>query len=487
MFLKKMLQWCYSRTERHSEKNGTILIHHFFGSIEICVGGCYQSGPYIDRLFKTVLKRIPRSHPVKQVLLLGLGGGGAIRELHKRFPHAKITAIEYDPVMVDIAEHVYLHAKDLTSTEIILADARDVLPGWNKTFDLILVDLFIGKSVSPLIETDVFLERLAPCLKSDGYLAVNFFLQKKTVSPVFDRFFSRWYNVRYEGNQMAVYRPFGLGNPRDPVPNGFLDKFQSRTWLQTEIDSSETKSIIGNSECLGFRTRFGILSQDYYYSDQEPIIDPLPRFRLVHWQSYTQKRNAGWLLNWLSDHEYQHGIGVITEQNRQSYAQEWSAHARRHRERWLRDDRFEIVETDLETFAHAYHASKQLDWLTRTGFVRVLAFHLKRHPQDVHLFSARDKSTHAIIAGLAVIHYGDIAQTCHTVSFIRDDARHTSVGVGLIDRWYRDGIQEGMRFFNFGLVWKKGDPNAWKGYSVFKRQFHLYLLRYPRACIKIIW
>lgn len=485
--LKKKKQRWYFKHRIISEKNGEICIRKFFGFVEIMVGGYYQSGPYIDRLFRKFLKVIPKKHPVKQVLLLGLGGGSAIRELKKRFPKAYVTAVEYDPIMVDLAKTLYLKPNDLASVEIILGNAKEVVRTIQKKFDLILSDLFIGMHVSQVTATHEFISLLSQRLEQDGYLGVNFFREKKTLGPIFDQHFSRWNDVTYAYNSMVMYRNFGQGNIGDPVPKEFSDRRQSRTYLEADTQGTDRKKIVGTCGCFGISSRYGRFVVEDYCSDQEPACDKGEKRTLINWQSYTKRDQSGWVINHLVGADFQRGFGIIDEQNLNSYWKSWSSHAKRHRTLWLRQDIYEMVRVDLDVFTVAYHASKKLDWLTRTGMVRVLAYHLNRHPSDVKCYVAREKSTQNIIAGLAVIDYSDIAQSCHTVSFFREDVRHTSVGVGLIDHWYACGIKEGIRFFNFGLVWKKGDPRAWKGYSQFKRQFDLYLLQYPKSFIKFLF
>lgn len=486
--LKKIGQRFYFKTSFSSEKNGIIFVSRFFGSVELVVGNCFQSGPYIDRLFRKLLRYIPLVHAPKDILLLGLGGGGAVREIKKRFPKARIVAMEYDPVMVEIARTIYLHAQELNSVEILVGDARELLAASSKKYDVIFVDLFVGSSVSPLLETDLFVKQLASSLGRDGYLAVNFYKQKNTISLMFDTVFSRWNDVRYASNAMAIYRHFGQGKIGDPVPAGFVDRQQSRTFLDVEIRDENEKELIGEAWCFGVRSKHKWFSVDSYCSTNEPNWNTPPRPRLIFWKPIEQiQTKRGWMTNWFDDTHDQRGIGVITDENRETYWKEWSSHAKRHREKWLKQDRFEITPVTLEEFSQAFHASKKIDWLTRTGFIRVLTFRHKRHPQNLRLYGVREKQTRLIVAGLAIVQYPDIRQSIHTVSFIHDHVRQTSIGVGLIHHWYEQGIQDGMRYFNFGLVWKKGNPRAWKGYSVFKKQFNLYLICYPKAVWKFLW
>ena len=469
-----------------SEKNGAITIQRILGAVRIMVGGCFQSGPYIDELFRLMISRIPKKHSVQQVLLLGLGGGGALREIHARFPKAHVIAIEYDPVMVEIAKTIYLKPKDWVNVEVIVDDARVAIKKLDKKFDLIIVDLFIGQSLSPLLETDDFVKGLVPLLAKDGYMAMNFFRQKKEVAPVFDRYFSRWENLWYKTNQMSVYRNFGQGHAGDPLPEGYSDKKESLTYLQRLTNS--VTYLAGTEACHGIGATKGPLTTEEYVSVIEPVTTSTSLFTYLHWQPLTALKKEGWIHNpfFIIDH-YQKGIGVITEQNKDSYWASWSEHARRHRKKWLQDERFEMIDVNFEAFEQAYHTAGRLNWFQRKECMWILGYHAKKHPENVRLFGAREKATGEIVAGLALIQYKDIKQSLHNTSFINKRVRQTAVGVGLIDHWYNRGIEEGIRFFNFGNVWKKGDPVAWKGYSKFKRQFDLYLLRYPTPLVKFIW
>jgi len=484
--IKKFVRPIFFSQKFYSDKNGTILVSKFFGSTDVMVGGCFQSGRYINRLFRKMLRFIPREHPVKEVLLLGLGGGSAIQEVKKRFHSSMITAVEYDPIMIEIAKTIYLKPMDQICLQIIVGDAREVVSRMNKKFDLVIVDLFFGRIVPPMFSKDEFVQSLSNLLKKDGYLAMNFFLQKNTIAPIFDRFFSRFKDCEYSTNEMAIYRHFGEGFVGDPMPHGYIDKQQSKTHLGMKFSMNSKKEIVGLPGCLGARYKMFSLFIEDYASDIEPVIDPFPHPRLINWQPLTICQKNGWHRNFTSSRNHQYGIGIITEENKDQYFEQWSSHAQRHREKWLRDERYKIVDVTLDEFVQAYHASKKLGWLMRNMFVRFLKDYWTQQSKNLRLFGVRDIQTNEIVAGLAVVEFQDIAQSFHTVSFIHDKARKSSIGVGLIEHWYASGIAKGIRFFNFGIVWREGDPKSYKGYSKFKRQFNLHLMIYPEPLFKFV-
>jgi len=464
-----------------SEKNGSLHVVKRFFEREIRNEWFYQSGPYVDRMFRFALKKISKDHHVKQVLLLGLGGGGAVREVLRRFPKAHIVAIEYDPEMVRLCTLWYLQKKYQQTLEIRLGDAKEEIEKLSGPFDLILVDLFVGSNVSPLLSSNSFVGQLSELLKYEGCLLVNFFNSEPEHRSIFSNIFSTASTFLFRFNTISLFRHFGQGTVCDPLPKEYIHKCQSKQYTKIVACDSDKTKMIGEPPALGVVSHFGPLYFESYTTDIEPVIQPLGHPRIIVWQSLTKTHADGWLVDPFSDQNMQSGFAILKEDE---YWKEWSHHAKRHRKQFLNDERFLIKDVDLDLFASAYHATHKLDWLTRTGFVRVLRHHIVRHPENVHLFAVCDKFSGKIVAGLAVIDYHDISQSMHTIAFMHPSVHKTSVGFGLIDHWYKHAQKNGIVCLNFGLVWCRGNPRAWKGYSKFKRQFHLHLLRLPKTFVK---
>ena len=93
-----------SERQTTSEKNGTISVRRGVrGGLHVYVNGYQQSGAHLAELWRRSMWHVPESHPVKQVLLLGLGGGSCVRDVHARFPDAHGTVVEWDPAMGESA------------------------------------------------------------------------------------------------------------------------------------------------------------------------------------------------------------------------------------------------------------------------------------------------------------------------------------------------------------------------------------------------
>lgn len=82
-------------------------------------------------------------HPAQQprsLLMLGLGGGTALRTLRCLLPDLKITAVEIDPGMIALARE-YM-ALDELEIEVVQGDAYQFITGHGKTYDVVFDDVY---------------------------------------------------------------------------------------------------------------------------------------------------------------------------------------------------------------------------------------------------------------------------------------------------------------------------------------------------------
>jgi len=445
----------------------------------------FQSGRYMQQVFRGMLRLLPKDVVPKRILVIGLGAGGCVPVIQKWFPKVHLVTMEYDEVMIALAKKTYLKDMDLGGVEILVGDMRETLPRMEMDFDLILVDVFCGKHVAPALVEENVLRELSRVLSWQGYLLVNLFREADSLSSRIETYFSQEKKQRVNYNDVCLYRHYGMGVMGDGVPKGFQDREQSRTYLTAQYAKTASRAVVEHDGLLGVQTPLGPIVLESYIQEPEPDLTPTKQIRVVSWQPYKGKVFSGWwrFPSLLTIH-YKRGVAIL---NQETYWKDWSSHAKRHREKFLGDDRYEIVEVDLETFSHAYHETKFLDPITRRMFIKVLRYHLDRHPEDVHLCVVRQVADGRLVAGLATIDYADISQSDHVIAFIHPDVQKTSVGVGLIDDWYGRCLQNKLTFLQFGLLHRPGDPISWKGYTQFKRQFHLFEIQYPQPVWRIIW
>lgn len=133
-----------------------------------------QSFGSLHRVWQRVFKHLGlRGDPPTSVLILGLGAGSAVRILrHELGIPAKITAIEIDPIMVELAHrHFGLGAQsDIT---IIPGDAIIQLQVYPERSDLLIVDLFNDLDLARGVDTLGFAHALREHCAEGGTVCFN--------------------------------------------------------------------------------------------------------------------------------------------------------------------------------------------------------------------------------------------------------------------------------------------------------------------------
>lgn len=139
----RLLSYIYPVTKKKTSKyNGTLEITWYNGKKHLNTKNANYSYGSLQKILKIGLQKI-NLIKCKKILVLGMGGGSVIKTLQQDFNYKNnITAIDIDPIIIDIAKEEFnvTKAKNL---EIICADALHFMKQNRKQFDLIIIDLFI--------------------------------------------------------------------------------------------------------------------------------------------------------------------------------------------------------------------------------------------------------------------------------------------------------------------------------------------------------
>jgi spermidine synthase len=165
-----------------------------------------QSGTIMERSWDTALKKI-KKQKIKDVLVLGYGGGSVARCIHKLWPKSKLTGVDIDPIIVKLGKK-YLKQKS-NNDEIIISDVFDYEP--QGLFDLILIDLFIGSEIPEGLKSYDYLSHLVNNhLHHKGYLIINLINLPtskdgvKEVSSVLKKIFVSVSRVKHQKNILII-------------------------------------------------------------------------------------------------------------------------------------------------------------------------------------------------------------------------------------------------------------------------------------------
>ncbi len=137
-----------------------------------------QSGVRIDGSSQPVfwyakeLARISLEKQPKSVLVLGGGAFTLPEYLGEKLPDAQIDVVEIDPKLEAIAEDYFYFTKP-RNVELIFADARSFINQTDKTYDVVIVDVYGDTSIPFSLLTKEYGDKVASRLTNEGIVLAN--------------------------------------------------------------------------------------------------------------------------------------------------------------------------------------------------------------------------------------------------------------------------------------------------------------------------
>jgi hypothetical protein len=147
----------FQKLHEINTRNGRMRLVKFFGSERLLSEDCTeQSGSYMNSVWKTAFKALPKKYTPKTITFFGVGIGGALKLATKKFPHARIIGIEWDPTLCEIAAKRLAEEKNILIVETHAEEwATRMLPS-----HISCVDLFTGSDVAPCVRNIDFLKKI---------------------------------------------------------------------------------------------------------------------------------------------------------------------------------------------------------------------------------------------------------------------------------------------------------------------------------------
>lgn len=446
------------------------MAQRLFGKWDVYVDGTHESTSYLTEMWVLALRHVPESAPIKRILMLGLALGSNIQPLQRRFPGCHVTIVEWDPEMIRLYREV---GPKNASIEILEGDAAIVVPGLKEPYDLIVADMFTGPNVGAPMRQEAFYGQLARLTKPTGFLLVNYYANPELAEMLRPRFdnLETW---TWHTNHLVLAEP--------PLPKGYIPYRGEPHYLKRECGTSGWRRLVGAAGGYGTAWGFGPFRFARYDGDREPVVDDAGPARLTYWQRTTRRETpAGWSRSLIGLPTRLTGFVDLETSPTEAG---WTSHARRHIKHWRRQEKFVIEDVDVERFREMYRRSK-LPSHIRKVFNEMLQQKKRDHGARLHCFGLIRVSDGFLRGGFACLDIPESRQSIHIASFVMPDAERAAGGYGLVERWFRHGREQGLRFMDFDIFWAPGNIPAWKGFSKFKSQFGVTFI--PRPPLLARW
>ena len=169
----RLLSYVYPITKTIMSKySGLLEITWYNGKKHLNSKNANYSYGSLQRILKFGLEKI-NLLKVNSIAVLGMGGGSVIETLRDGFNYIKqIDAVEFDPVIIDIA-HKEFGVSESENLNIYCMDAFVYMQSTTKTYDLIIVDLYIDLSVPDKFLNLEFWNNVIKSKSSKGTIIFN--------------------------------------------------------------------------------------------------------------------------------------------------------------------------------------------------------------------------------------------------------------------------------------------------------------------------
>ena len=350
-------------------------------------------------------------------------------------------------------------------------DALTFLESAKGLYDLIVVDLFLGENVTPVICSLQFAYGVKRVLAPQGNLIINIY--KEPLRGPLGVF------LREQFPELGVFTSASntlLVTQTRPIPDDFYDQFQSSLFRRIQARDNQKLITFKKSNALRAISLGGVGVLMTHFTDDEPDSTTINasglRHGIVIWTPWKKRfKPAGWGESLFPLRAGGKGFTKIIKE----YRKKWSQTARRD---------LKIFET---SGAHIEVCNKEdfLLWLNKstTGkWVREATRLTLKRMRDEKVTYWVAKKDDVVLGALAVLDYDAISY--HLVCYITREGVPFSAGTGLVDTWFRYAVNNNITYLDWGHIYQRGEPKDWIGFTIFKRKFIDQELQIPRSFIK---
>lgn len=175
---QRILSWCFpvriwkGSSQKHSELE--LFLYQNQWQLET-PDAVYSEGTRYRPVTESLKLIKEKMHSVNQALVLGCGLGSMVHIVNKKgfFPY--FTLVDSDPEILNLA-HVAFSESQKPFIKTVCCDAVLFIERSKEKYDLIFIDVFIGRKVPEHISEAGFVEKCRMSLNEGGIIIFNFML-----------------------------------------------------------------------------------------------------------------------------------------------------------------------------------------------------------------------------------------------------------------------------------------------------------------------
>ena len=110
---------------------------------------------------------------VREVVVVGLGGGSIPKYIHRHLPQTRVTTVELNPAVVAAARNQFHLPADDERLSTVLGDGAAYIRENPRSTEVLILDAYDSNGLAPELSSQEFYDSCAEALTADGILVVN--------------------------------------------------------------------------------------------------------------------------------------------------------------------------------------------------------------------------------------------------------------------------------------------------------------------------
>ena len=266
------------------------------------------------------------------------------------------------------------------------------------------------------------------------------------------------------------------------IPVDFINLNQDRRFLEATFLSSLC-TIVGEKGLLGIRYTVWRFCIEYYTTEEEPALLPYQGIRLIFWHRMTKDTIPHrWYKLPFKNTKAHYVVVLISDKD--TYMKQWSKTFRNYSSLFDRQHDYAIKEISCVDYAALYHVYTT-DTKRATHSLSFTEKYYTYFPSSTYFYVLYHTVTGEVVGGIASLDCDRVSQSYYISAFTDKKRAPPACGLWLCDHQMKQSSKRGIRYANLGVIWSRGQPRSWKGFSNFKMKFNPIPIMFKKDLVRM--